>query len=95
MPKLQRFWWCRSPQTLLLQHYTLQPQLTLNRFRIGAFEALSAALSIASDIDANTPVRRVHFEHALTYPSSPLSSLPYMSSPLNLTIEGEDSEANY
>jgi len=79
---------------LSLQHCTLTPQPTPNPIKIGAFEASSTALSIASDMDANTPVRRVHFDHAPTDPSSPLSSLPPMSSPPNYTTNTENNEEN-
>ena len=44
-------------------------------------------------MDANTPVRRVHFDYTPTDPSSPLSSLP-MSSPPNYTTNTKNNEEN-
>ena len=71
----------------------MTPQLTPNPIKIGAFEALSTALLIVSDIDANTPVYQVYFNYILTDPFS-LLSLPPMSSPLNYTTNTENNKDN-
>ena len=45
-------------------------------------------------MDANTPVYQVHFNYVLTNLSSPLLSLPLMSSPLNFTTNAENNKNN-
>ena len=67
VPKLRRFWWSNNLMILLLRHCTLAVQPTPNLIQIGTFEALSTALSILSNIEPNTPVCRLLFEHALIY----------------------------